>query len=89
MSDTLVAIWIPHFGARPERLLVGFAKIVFQVAAVGALPLGCKGELQILRTKSEPSALHGAEASPISQTAVTSLKDCVLCCCMVFKDASS
>ena len=67
MSDTLVAIWRPHFGARPERLLVGFAKIVFQVAAVGASPLGCEGELQILRTKSEPSAVHGAEASPISQ----------------------
>ena len=37
-----------------------------------------KGKLQILRTKSEPSALHGAEASPTSKTATTSLK--TACC---------
>ena len=36
-----------------------------QLAAVGALLSGFKEKLQILRTKSGPSALHGSEASPI------------------------
>ena len=36
--------------------------------------LGFKEKLQILLTKSGSSALHGAEASPISITALTSLR---------------
>ena len=50
-----------------------------QLAAVGALPFGIKEKLQFLRTKSEPPALHGSEASPISKTDMKSLRTAFCC----------
>ena len=56
----------------PGTIPCGIQKEITQLAADGALPLGFKGKLQILRTNSGPSALHGAEAGPISKSAMTS-----------------
>ena len=49
-------------------------KAIVQVAAVGAILVGFYKKLQIFRTKSGPSALHGAEAAFLSTSAMTSLR---------------
>ena len=57
---------------RPGTISGRIQREITQLAADGALPLGFKGKLQILRTNSGPSALHGAEAGPIPKSAMTS-----------------
>ena len=58
------------------------------IAAVCALPLGFKGKLQILLTKSRPSHLHGIEASPIFSVWHVILTVYDFLCCMFLQDAS-
>ena len=57
---------------RPGTISGRIQREITQLAADGALPLGFKGKLQILQTKSRPSALHGAGAGPMSKSAMTS-----------------
>ena len=65
--DTTFWAWGCTFGSRVLAVL-------WVVWLVSALPLGCQGKLRILRTMYVPAALHGVEASHLSQGSFLKLR---------------
>ena len=55
-------------------LVAGVLAVLGVVWLVSALPLGYRGKLRILRTMYVPAALHGVEASHLSQGSLFKLR---------------
>ena len=51
--------------------LVGVGEAIVGVAAVGALPLGFRVKLGLIRGKYLPAGLHAAEASYVSSSSIS------------------
>ena len=60
--------------ARPGTLSKIFREAILEVAAVGALPLGSKVKLGLVRGKFLPAGLHGAEASYVSSSSISAFR---------------
>ena len=58
--------------------LVGVGKATVGVAAVGALPLGFRVKLGLVRGKYLPAGLHAAEASYVSSSSISAFRAAIV-----------
>ena len=65
--------------------LVGLVRATVGVAAVGALPLGFRVKLGLVRGKFLPAGLHAAEASYVSSSSISAFEGCYCSCGLVLQ----
>ena len=88
MLGILVVILTLPFVLRAGTLSKRVADVTLGVAVVGALPLGFKVKLGLVRGKYLPAGLHAAEASYVSSSSISAFRAAIVRAVWSSKNAS-